>query len=228
MKELVLIAIRKLKDVAKGGKEYNEMFVTERSLRTSAGKFRIRIYLEGGMENYGDNYFNAGADLSQINRRLVLIYLRIRILGRDPNDIDFWSKVETTLLHELIHAVDPKNLIKEVRHSIPEYYQMQKDPSGNFSDEEYFKYISHPNEVSAFEGSIYYYLLASARNGIPLKDAVNKFLQGLEIGDPGSDYLRHMRRDKVRWRKYMERIYKAAEQAYSDYEKEGRKTQKVF
>lgn len=122
----------------------------------------------------------------------------------------FYRDFQMVLNHELIHMMDIKNWSSDIGKKLPQYQQPTDKKS-------YEKYVKHPTEKSAFEGSSYYYFHEAASNGISLKESVDSFLKG----DFQKIYRSIIKEGGQRgWKEFLTRIYKSAKQAYQDVAQE--------
>jgi hypothetical protein len=175
------------------------------TIDTEVGEFVLRVKIRH--DSLNEECFG-GVDFDYLKAGRIEIYLGKRIKGLSEdilNSRDFWLDIKTVLHHELIHAFDPKNLKVELVTKWKYYPSYDR-----------YMYFRNPTEVSAFEGSLYHYFQNKAESGVGLQESVRDFLtSGYRRNERG--YMESIKPDKVRWRKYLERIYKSAQQAYSDF-----------
>lgn len=113
------------------------------------------------------------------------------------------EEILTAVHHELIHVEDPKNW--NLYRNPSQYI----NPSGGKDDSRYYK---QPVEVSAFEGMSYSYFKSAFISRVPMRKAIERYIN--EFSDQG--YIESIKTDPKRWRQFLERTYKSAEQAYRE------------
>jgi hypothetical protein len=67
-------------------------------------------------------------------------------------------------------------------------------------------------EVSAYEGSSYPFFVNAKERGLTLKEAIQDYFEN----SMSSGYVRSIRKDKKRWRDFLTRLYRSADQAFGE------------
>lgn len=182
--------------------------IFEGAVDTEVGSLVLSVYMRD--DGFSDECYGA-AHFGYLKEGKLRVGLGKKILGLSEDILNsraFWLDIKTVLHHELIHVFDPKNLREELEKKW-KYYQSHDRGM----------YFKNPTEISAYEGSFYYYFKDKAESGMGLQEAVREFLSEGYRGNERS-YMKSIRWNKVKWRKYVERIYKSAQQAYSDFKVE--------
>lgn len=115
------------------------------------------------------------------------------------------TSVMEALHHELVHIQDPKFWKVYRQHQ-------QGGRSYTKSTENLDKYFKQPMEISAYEGSSYPFFVNAKERGLTLEKAIKDYL----VNSLSSDYVRSIRGDKKRWREFLTRLYKSADQAFGE------------